>query len=148
MKNVRCKILIAAAFFLAISFSVICVYAEEAPGKWLLGTWVGKHEGMTITSDEARFEFKEDGGVIRWKMDRKGVIRGRSAYWEASGTVTKVDESSVELDGKYDSTNMDDRYARRTGSPLKYSLVRIEDMLKGNALGATNLTIPVTLKKR
>jgi hypothetical protein len=108
--------------------------------------WEALHtggQGQTIAGDVARFEFTQDGAVIKWKMDRQR----RSLYWEASGTVTKIDDSPAELVGKHAATNADSRRVRVTGSSLRYSLTRHEATMQGPAFGAAGSTFSVTLKK-
>lgn len=118
------------------------------PQEWILGTWIGEHSHPTaISSDAARFEFREEGGAIKWKMERQSVVFGTSYWYKASGTAAANDGASVELVGRYDATNADRREVRITGTALKYSLQRAEDTLQGTALGASNVPFSVSLKK-
>ena len=133
------------AFSFVVLIAAARLSAQETPGKWILGVWEGEHTGFVTTAqDSTRFTFIEDGGTIRWKMERKNTL-GR--YWDASGTVTKIDESLVELVGKYDSTNTDSRYLRVTDSPLRYSLRGDEATMQGQAIGANNSVFSVVLRR-
>lgn len=143
MLFVKTSAILLAIFAFLMVFSSVS-FSQNFVGEWLLGVWKGAHSHPTeIRSDEARFEFVQDGGQIKWKMSRVTEFarfgRGEST---ASGVVTKISANEVELDGKYDSP------ARTKGYPLKYSLTRIsEDKMEGYALGRQNVSFPVSLQK-
>ncbi|MEK7363111.1 MAG: hypothetical protein AAB016_03975 [candidate division NC10 bacterium] len=116
--------------------------AQEATGEWLLDVW-------EQTQTQSRFEFKREGAVIKWTLSR-GRFQSRNPRWgekaavEASGTVTKISETSAELVGKYD---MSDNRAH-IGKPMKYELNRTgEDTLRGRGIGAANEWFPVQLRR-
>lgn len=91
--------------------------AEESIGEWLLGRWAwGGH---------SRLEFRRDGEVIRWTMQRARVQSSRPQWGEktavqVSGTVSKLSGSSVELTGRYDRS--DNRYRSRLMSSGKLEM--------------------------
>jgi len=117
----------------------------ESPGQWILGVWEGSHAGGTyIRDDKTRFEFTQAGEVIKWKRSREwSSVRG-PGWDEASGTVTKIAESSAELEGHYDTAH----FSSTVGKPIKYSLTRkANDVLEGYAIGAANVSFPVSIKR-
>lgn len=117
---------------------------REPSNAWILGVWEGAHLGPGIASDTATFEFTREGGTITWKMTRSGVIGQTPIEAEASGVVTKLSETSAELEGKYDDQRT---VARARGQSVKYSLTRNADLLEGSALGVQNVYFYVSLKR-
>ena len=94
---------------------------------WILGTW-GTFEGRSGSIDGvAHFEFRQDGREFRWRMVRTGWFSGVQTTQTASGSVTRISESTVELKGKYESSNL----GNMVGTPVQQSFTRDGNSLRG-----------------
>lgn len=129
------------------------VGAQSLKGSWILGTWEGRHIAPTIPEDTTRFEFVDEDGVIKWTMDRKGQIRLRrstpggdtvqNGEWQASGTVKRISQTAVELEGKYDRSS----FPAVVGRAVVYELKGGPDALEGYLVGAQNVHFPISLRR-
>jgi membrane-associated protease RseP (regulator of RpoE activity) len=93
---------------------------------WIVGTWEALEDKSGVVEGLARFEVWHDGVQLRWRMRRAGWLSGVHTKQEASGTVSKISDSTVELNGKYEITNI-----VGVGQSVRYSLSRDSDGLRG-----------------
>ena len=115
------------------------VVQEEA---WLLGSWEAVPGESGSVKGAGRFEFRPDGRQIKWTMVRKGWFLGVETTQAASGTITKISGSLVELRGKYDSSNLG-----VVDQPLRHSLTRDGDRLRGFEIAGDGGRSELTLEK-
>jgi len=85
----------------------------------------------------------QEGGTIKWKMTRSYQLQNKPEEAWASGRVTKLTETSADLNGKYDDRSTNPRVH---GQSLNYSMTRSGDTLEGRALGAAGTYFYVSLK--
>ena len=112
------------------------------PSKWILGQWEGSHR-LPIFRDRVTFDFREDGETIRWTVHVVRRSLSGSVEHEAEGIVTKISDSSADLDGKFiRSTN-----TAYVGKPFRYSLTRDQNRLTGGAIGADSQPFTVALRR-
>jgi hypothetical protein len=90
----------------------------------------------------ARFEFWHDGVQLKWRMLRAGWLSGVQTKQLASGTVSKISDSVVELNGKYEITNL-----VGVGQPVRHSLTREGDRLRGYELTKDGMPLPWLLRR-
>lgn len=88
-------------------------------------------------------EFKQEGQQVRWRMVRKGWVAGVLTHQEASGSVTRMSDSGIELGGKYDSSNP----VNVVGQPVRYALFGDRDILSGHEVGSDGTHLPLVLKR-
>ena len=127
------------------------VSAQESKGAWILGPWEGKHSGPRTLDDATRFEFAAKGDVIHWKMNRKGQIlvpaagglASKNGEWEASGIVKQISDTTVTLEGTYDSSSI----AAVVGRGLSYELSGNTSSLSGYLYGANNRSLSISLQR-
>jgi hypothetical protein len=73
---------------------------------WILGKWE-TFEGRNGSLDGlAEFEFGQEGKEIKWSMERTGWFSGVHITQVAPGSVKKLSDSVVEVNGKYESSNL------------------------------------------
>jgi hypothetical protein len=93
---------------------------------WILGSWQTVEGKSGMVDGIGRFEFRRDGTDLKWKMRRAGWFSGVRTTQEASGTVSKISETTAELSGKYHSSNLG-----VVGQPVRHSFTRDGDRLQG-----------------
>ena len=90
----------------------------------------------------ARFDFWHDGVQLKWRMLRAGWVSGVHTKQVASGTVSKISDSMVELNGKHEVTNI-----IGVGQPLRHSLTRDGDRLRGYEFNTDGMQLPWFLRR-
>ena len=110
---------------------------------WILGTWQTLEGRSGSVDGIGKFQFQQQGSEIKWKMVRTGWFSGVQTTQTASGSVSKISESSVELVGKYESSNL----GNVEGRPLRDSFVRDGFILSGYERVDGAPQIPLWLKK-
>jgi Domain of unknown function (DUF4410) len=109
---------------------------------WILGTWEAVEDKSGVVDGLARFEFWHDGVQLKWRMLRAGWLSGVQTKQLASGTVSKISDSVVELNGKYEITNL-----VGVGQPVRHSLTREGDRLRGYELTKDGMPLPWLLRR-
>jgi hypothetical protein len=110
---------------------------------WILGQW-NSLAGMSGSVDGlAHFAFRREGSEIKWRMTRSGWFSGVQTTQKASGLVKKISASDLELVGTYDSSNL----GNVAGQPVRHSLTRDGDNLKGYELADDGTQSPLSLKR-
>lgn len=110
---------------------------------WILGSWQAM-EGMSgIVEGAGRFEFRRDGTQIKWRMVRNGWFSGVQTNQEASGSVGRISESSAELIGRYDVSNL----GNVIGRPVRQVLTRDGDILRGYEAANDDMQSVLWLRK-
>jgi hypothetical protein len=94
--------------------------------EWLVGVWTGPVIQVGYTGSFT-LTVREEGGNIKWMS----VSEGRRNRYEAEGIVTRVDDSSAELEGKYIAST----FTRNIGTGLKISVTRSSDSISALAMG-------------
>lgn len=119
--------------------------ASDSSQGWILGHW-NSLAGMSGSVDGlAHFAFRREGerSEIKWVMTRSGWFSGVQTTQKASGSVTKISESDLELVGKYDSSNL----GNVAGQPVRHSFTREGDLLKGYELASDGTQSSLSLKR-
>ena len=83
-----------------------------------------------------------DGVQLKWRMLRAGWVSGVHTKQVASGTVSKISDSMVELNGKHEVTNI-----IGVGQPLRHSLTRDGDRLRGYEFNNDGMQLPWFLRR-
>ena len=96
---------------------------------WIIGSWEAEEDQSGLVEGIAKFRFWHDGVQLRWRMARAGWLSGVYTRQVASGTVSKISDSEVELYGKYEITNV-----VGVGQPVRHTLTRDGDRLRGYEL--------------
>jgi hypothetical protein len=109
---------------------------------WILGTWEAVEDKSGVVDGLARFEIWHDGGQLKWRMRRAGWLSGIHTKQEASGTVSRISDSTVELNGKYEITNLG-----RVGQAARHSLTRDGDRLRGYEFTNDGIQLPWFLRR-
>ena len=116
---------------------------SDTPQVWILGGW-NSLAGMSGSVDGlAHFDFRREGSEIKWRMTRSGWFSGVQTTQKASGSVRKMSESDLELVGTYDSSNL----GNVAGQPVRHSLTRDGDNLKGYELANDGAQSSLSLKR-
>jgi hypothetical protein len=110
---------------------------------WIFGTWQTLEGRSGSVDGTGQFQFQQEGGEIKWRMERSGWFSGVQTTQTASGSIRKISESVVELVGKYESSNL----GNVAGRPLRYSLVRDGLALSGYEVTDGATQVPLSLKK-
>ena len=112
--------------------------AAKTGGQWLIGTWQNPYYTL---------RFRDDGGVIRWEMEREAHPSerwGQKTAMQASGTVTGVSACALEMTGRYDW----DEAAQHVGMALDFKGAREgEGGLAGKLYGAAQEWTPIQFFK-
>ena len=111
---------------------------------WILGTWEAEDDKSGVVEGIAKFDFWHDGVQLRWRMLRAGWLSGVHTRQVASGTVSKISDSMVELHGKYEITNI-----VGVGQTVRHSLARDGDgdRLRGYELTNDGMQLPWLLRR-
>lgn len=110
---------------------------------WILGQW-DSLAGMSGSVDGlAHFAFRREGSEIKWMMTRSGWLTGVQTTQKASGSISKITESDLELVGKYDSSNL----GNVAGQPVRHSFIRDGDNLKGYEVADDGTQSSLSLKR-
>jgi hypothetical protein len=114
--------------------------AEQASG--LLGRWetVGGKSG--IVDGVTQIEIVQEGQQVRWRMVRNGWMAGVLTNQEASGFVTQISESAIELSGKYDLSNP----LNVGGQAVRQSFIHDGDLLRGSEVSRDGTLWPLVLR--
>jgi hypothetical protein len=110
---------------------------------WILGSWETVDRKSGGVDGVLRMEFKQEGLQVKWRMVRKGWMAGVLTDQEASGSVTRMSDSGIELGGKYDSSNP----VNVVGQPVRYTLFGDRDILSGHEVGSDGTHLPLVLKR-
>jgi hypothetical protein len=117
--------------------------ASDLSRAWILGQW-NSLAGMSGSVDGlAHFAFRREGREIKWRMTRSGWFSGVQTTQKASGSVSTISESGLELVGKYDSSNL----GNVAGQPMRHSLTRDGDNLKGYEIADDGTQSSLSLKR-
>lgn len=111
---------------------------------WVVGTWRSLAGGSGNVDGPASFEFRQRGSQLAWRMTRKGWISGIQTTQEASGSVTRISDSTIELEGKYDLSNL----GNVVGQPVRYSFTRVRDSLQGYEVANDGTKASLLLRKQ
>jgi hypothetical protein len=109
---------------------------------WILGAWEAVEDRSGVVEGLARFDFWHDGVQLKWRMLRAGWLSGVHTKQVASGTVSKISDSMVELNGKYELTNV-----IGVGQPVRHSLTRDGDRLRGYEFTNDGMQLPWVLRR-
>jgi hypothetical protein len=109
---------------------------------WVLGSWEAVEAKSGVVEGLARFDFWHDGVQLKWRMLRAGWLSGVHTNQVASGTVSKISDSMIELNGKYEITNL-----VGVGQPVRHSLTRDGDRLRGYELTNDGMQLPWFLRR-
>lgn len=117
--------------------------AVETVPTWLLGKWetVERHSGSVDGIGE--FEFRQEGPMVKWRMVRSGWFSGVQTTQTASGAVKSVSESTVELSGTYESSNL----GNVAGTAVKHSFIRSGNSLRGYEATGNGARAPLALRR-
>lgn len=115
----------------------------EPSQEWIIGKWQTVEGRSGGVDGVGQFQFREDRGQIRWTMARSGWVSGVQTTQKASGSVRKMTDTTVELVGTYESSNL----GNVEGHPLKHSLVRDGLGLTGYETGDDARQSALALKK-
>ena len=95
-----------------------------------------------IVDGVTRVEFVQEGPQLRWRMVRNGWMAGVLTNQEASGIVTRISESAIELSGKYDFSSP----VNVVGQPVRQSFVHEDDTLRGSEVTSDGTARPLVLR--
>jgi metalloendopeptidase OMA1, mitochondrial len=110
---------------------------------WILGSWQLVEGKSGIVEGFGRFEFRREGTQVKWRMVRKGWMLGAQTDQEASGSVDRMSDSTVDLTGKYDSSN----FGNVVGRPVRQSFSREGDRLSGSESAEDGTRAPLMLRR-
>lgn len=94
---------------------------------WVLGTWETFEGRSGSVTGVGQFEFRREGTALKWRMLRTGWVSGIHTIQTASGAVTSLSESAVELSGKYESSNL----GNVIGTSVEHAFTRDGNSLRG-----------------
>jgi hypothetical protein len=94
---------------------------------WILGKWETFEGRSGRVNGVGQFEFRREGAALKWRMLRSGWVSGVHTTQTASGAVTSISESAVELSGKYESSNL----GNVIGTPVEHAFTRDGTNLRG-----------------
>lgn len=110
---------------------------------WILGRWetVERHSGSV--DGTGQFEFRQEGQLVKWRMLRSGWFSGVHTTQTASGSVRRVSESTIELSGTYESSNL----GNVIGTPVRHSFIRAGSSLRGWEASGNGGRSPLSLRR-
>lgn len=110
---------------------------------WILGTWETVERQSGSVDGVGQFEFRQDGPLLKWRMVRSGWFTGVHTTQTAAGSVKKVSESTVELNGTYESSNL----GNVVGTPVRHSFTRTGSSLRGYEATGSGAQAPLSLRR-
>ena len=93
---------------------------------WILGSWQAVEGKSGTVEGTGRFDFRREGSELKWRMRRSGWFSGIRTTQEASGTVSRISDTTAELTGRYSSSNLG-----VVGQTVRHSLTLDGNHLRG-----------------